>query len=128
MPGAGSSRTPPRGHAGRAILQIRRPMTSRPSWISHSARVQGCLLAGALGDSLGAPIEFLTLAEIRQRYGSCGIADLDEAYGKVGAITDDTQMTLFTAEGLLRSRCQAERGGRRSPVGPVYHAYIRWLH
>jgi ADP-ribosylglycohydrolase len=90
--------------------------------------VQGCLLAGAIGDSLGAPIEFLTLAEIRERYGPCGIADLGEAYGKVGAITDDTQMTLFTAEGLLRARCQAERGGRGSPVGAVYHAYIRWLH
>ena len=103
-------------------------MSRRPSWISHRARVQGCLLAGALGDALGAPIEFLTLPEIRARYGPGGIADLDEAYGRVGAITDDTQMTMFTAEGLLRSRCQAERGRRASPVGAVYHAYVRWLH
>jgi ADP-ribosylglycohydrolase len=90
--------------------------------------VYGSLLAGALGDSLGAPVEFLSLAEIRRRYGPNGITDLDKAYGRVGAITDDTQMTLFTAEGLLRARCRAEKQGHASPLVAVYHAYIRWLY
>ena len=45
-----------------------------------------------------------------------------------GAITDDTQMTLFTAEGLLRAHCR----GMHKGIGPahdsvVYQAYIRWL-
>jgi ADP-ribosylglycohydrolase len=29
----------------------------------------GCLLGGAVGDALGAPIEFLSLAQIRSKYG-----------------------------------------------------------
>jgi len=103
-------------------------MTPRCSCISHRARVHGSLLAGALGDALGAPVEFLSLAEIRRRYGPKGITDLDEAYGRIGAITDDTQMTLFTLEGLLRARCRSGHGGNGSPVPAVYHAYIRWLY
>ncbi len=102
-------------------------MAGRLRSVSHRSRVQGCLLAGAVGDALGAPVEFLKLAEIRERYGPSGIADLDEAYGRVGAITDDTQMTLFTLEGLLRARCHAERGRHVDPVASVHHAYLRWL-
>ena len=67
------------------------------------ARFRGCLLAGAAGDALGAPVEFMGIDEIRARFGPAGIPDYVPYAGKVGAITDDTQMTLFTAEGLLRS-------------------------
>ena len=69
---------------------------------------EGCLLGGAVGDALGAPVEFMTLEEILGRFGPAGIGEFAQAYGKVGAITDDTQMTLFTAEGLIQS--QADRG------------------
>lgn len=62
-------------------------------------RYQGCLLGGAVGDALGAPLEFMRRSEILQAFGPKGITDLVPAYGKLGAITDDTQMTLFTAEG-----------------------------
>jgi len=64
-------------------------------------RIRGCLLGGAIGDALGAPVEFMSAAEIRRTFGPGGIGDYSEAYGRRGAITDDTQMTLFTAEGLL---------------------------
>src|SRR5262249_51568757 len=63
----------------------------------------GCLLGGAVGDALGAPVEFDSIQRIRSEYGPEGIKDYDAAYGRRGAITDDTQMTLFTAEGLLRT-------------------------
>jgi ADP-ribosylglycohydrolase len=96
--------------------------------VSYRARVHGCLLAGALGDALGAPVEFMKLPQIRKRYGPQGITELDEAYGRVGAITDDTQMTLFTAEGLLRARCHGLRGGNGLPLEVIYRAYIRWLY
>ena len=66
-------------------------------------RVAGCLLGGACGDALGAPVEFLKLSEITASYGPEGITNFDVAYGIVGAITDDTQMTLFTVEGLIRA-------------------------
>jgi len=89
--------------------------------------VVGCLLGGAVGDALGGPVEFLTLAEIRARYGREGIRDLVPSYGRLGAITDDTQMTLFTAEGLLQARRRGRERGIWHPPTMVYHAYLRWL-
>ncbi|WP_346798039.1 ADP-ribosylglycohydrolase family protein [Halomonas sp. Bachu 37] len=65
-------------------------------------RFRGCLLGGAVGDALGASVEFLSPAEILERFGSEGITDYAPIYGGLGRITDDTQMTLFTADGLLR--------------------------
>ncbi|NRQ35354.1 ADP-ribosylglycohydrolase family protein [Nonomuraea sp. NN258] len=83
-------------------------------------RVRGCLLGGAIGDALGAPIEFQSLREIRRNYGKNGIdAYVTDWRGKAGLITDDTQMTLFTVEGLVR-------GGER-PVAAMREAYLRWL-
>jgi ADP-ribosyl-[dinitrogen reductase] hydrolase len=81
-------------------------------------RILGCLLAGAVGDALGAPVEFLTTSAIRARYGPTGITGYDEVYGRRGAITDDTQMTLFTAEALL---------GGGDPLDQLRDAYLRWL-
>ena len=93
---------------------------------SHS-RIRGCLLGGAVGDALGAPVEFMSLKEIRDRFGPDGIRDFEPAYGRSGSITDDTQMTLFTAEGLLRATMRmADRGICHVP-SMVHHAYLRWL-
>jgi ADP-ribosyl-[dinitrogen reductase] hydrolase len=66
-------------------------------------RAYGCLVAGAVGDALGAWIEFSSLAEIRDRWGADGIVGYAPAYGTEGAITDDTQMTLLTVEALRRA-------------------------
>jgi ADP-ribosylglycohydrolase len=90
-------------------------------------RYRGCLLGGAVGDALGAPVEFMSLSEIRARFGRAGITEYTTAFDRKGAITDDTQMTLFTAEGLLRA--YVHNGGRdaRSVAAAVAHAYARWL-
>lgn len=87
-----------------------------------------CLLGGAVGDALGAPIEFMPLKDIRQTFGPDGLADYAPAYGRVGAVTDDTQMTLFTAEGVLRAFVRLERKGIASVVGVAGYAYKRWLY
>jgi len=91
-------------------------------------RIRASLLAGALGDALGAPIEFLSLAAIRGRFGPRGLDHLEPAYGRVGAITDDTQMTLFTVEGLIRAYVRGKSRGIGHPPSVVHHAYKRWLH
>ena len=88
---------------------------------------RGCLLGGAIGDALGAPVEFLSRAQIRQRYGDQGIDRFDVAYGRIGAITDDTQMTMFTAEGLLQALSLRQRGSDERPEMVVHRAYLRWL-
>jgi ADP-ribosylglycohydrolase len=92
------------------------------------SRYRGCLLGGAVGDALGAPVEFMRDAEIRSRFGAGGIRDFVPAYGRLGAITDDTQMTLFTAAGMLRAHVRAALRG----IGPDFasvtaRAYQRWL-
>lgn len=107
-----------------------RALTPVPASVIEQARrpyISGCILGGAVGDALGAPIEFLTLSAIRAQYGPQGVADLAPAYGRVGAITDDTQMTMFTAEGLLRGIARAHDRGNCYALGVVYGAYLRWL-
>lgn len=88
---------------------------------------QGCLIGGAVGDALGAAIEFDSIQTIRRKFGEQGLTDYAPAYGRIGAITDDTQMTLFTAEGLLRANTRYNHKGICSPPKVVYHAYLRWL-
>jgi ADP-ribosyl-[dinitrogen reductase] hydrolase len=99
-----------------------------PSDSRVRSRFSGCLLGGAVGDALGAPVEFLDLDEIVSAYGEAGIRDYAPAYGKLGAITDDTQMTLFTAEAVLSAHLAAilqsqEPDFFRAAAG----SYARWL-
>lgn len=90
-------------------------------------RIRGSLLAGAVGDALGAPIEFDSLREIRARFGAAGLQELVPAFRRLGAITDDTQMTLFTAEGLILAARDPVFAGRSGMVRSVHRAYLRWL-
>lgn len=65
-------------------------------------KIRGSLIGGAIGDALGYPVEFMSYAGIVHKYGERGITryELDRKSGKA-LISDDTQMTLFTANGLL---------------------------
>lgn len=98
--------------------------------LSLTSRIRGSLLGGALGDALGAPIEFLQWPAIRAKWGPRGLTHFVPAYGVpegVGAITDDTQMTLFTVEGLIRAQVRYEAKGLCHPPSVVHQAYRRWL-
>jgi ADP-ribosyl-[dinitrogen reductase] hydrolase len=99
-----------------------------PSDSRVRSRFNGCLLGGAVGDALGAPVEFLDLDEIVLAFGEQGIRDYAPAYGKLGAITDDTQMTLFTAEALLSAHVySAQQGQDPDFFRAAAAAYARWL-
>jgi len=88
-------------------------------------RAKGCLVGGAVGDALGYPVEFLSEKEIARRYGSGGIEELEsDAKKGMALISDDTQMTLFTANGLLLA---AAHPGERSVEGWIFAAYLDWL-
>lgn len=98
--------------------------TVRP--VNARDRFRGCLLGGAVGDALSAPVEFWSLAEIRSsRLGPSRVTGYVDG---VAAITDDTQMTLFTAEGLIRASVRARAKGICHTPSVVHHAYLRWLH
>jgi len=80
-----------------------------------------------VGDALGAPVEFLDRRGIESRFGPNGITDYAEAYGRLGAITDDTQMTLWTAEGLMRANNRFRDRGICHMPSVVLGSYYRWL-
>lgn len=61
------------------------------------SRVRGALLGGALGD----------------------------AYGRQGAVTAATQLTMFTVDGLIRAHVRRDTGGWHPPTD-VHRAYRRW--
>ena len=93
-------------------------------------RVRGSLIGGAIGDALGFPVEFIySYEEIQRRFGENGITRLqteqwwtESSIGKA-VISDDTQMTLFTALGLLNAK---EKG--MAPVPAICHAYVEWFY
>lgn len=86
-------------------------------------KYRGCLIGGAVGDALGYRVEFLDEASIFSRYGENGITEYDCVNG-VAEISDDTQMTLFTATGLLFA---TTRGMNRGISGP-YSSYIGYSY
>lgn len=92
----------------------------------YRSRVAGCLLGGGLGDALGAPVEFSAIGEIRERYGPDGVTELGGPADGPGLITDDTQLTLFTCEGVIGAALNGAAGPGQV-AGHVYRAYLRWL-
>ena len=68
--------------------------------MNHLTRCQGCLIGGAIGDALGYPIEFMSQESIFSKYGSDGLTDY-VLTNNIAQISDDTQMTLFTADAII---------------------------
>ncbi|WP_191302412.1 ADP-ribosylglycohydrolase family protein [Lentzea cavernae] len=94
--------------------------------VSHkdNSRLRGCLLGGAIGDALGADTENLPMEVVRERHGPDGITDLPEKPD----VTDDTQMTLFTFEAVIRAHVRERLTGERDITAVTQNAYQRWLH
>jgi len=92
-------------------------------------QVRGSLFGGAVGDALGYPVEFFDEEEIFSRYGENGIREyeLDQESGKA-LISDDTQMTLFTANGILIANTRVSmRGIGGTPHNYIPMSYLDWL-
>lgn len=88
--------------------------------------VAGCLFGGAYGDALGFPVEFTRYSSIINIYGEEGITELQIRNDKA-EISDDTQMTLFTANGLLYGQTRAFMRGISAPISRyVFKAYQEW--
>jgi len=82
--------------------------------ITPDDRILGCLIGGAVGDALGYQVEFDSWPQIEREWGPSGVTEL-----RRNRVSDDTQMTLFTAEGLI----EAAEGDE---VASVRRAYLRW--
>ena len=88
----------------------------------------------AVGDALGAPLEFMTAEEIRRRYGGPVTEMIGGGWLSVepGEVTDDTQMTLAVAEGIAETNGSTpmfqigETGIRRTQRMSEAHALPCW--
>lgn len=88
-------------------------------------KFKGCLIGGAVGDALGYAVEFMSPFAIFKKYGERGITEY-ELHNGVAEISDDTQMTLFTATGLLAG---AAGGMARGDYAEYYiaNSYRAWF-
>ena len=91
--------------------------------------IRGCLMAGAAGDALGYTVEFMSRNQILSRYGKKGITEFELTKDGKALVSDDTQLTLFTACGMLMGvtrGCMRGIGGK--PEKYVDGAYIDWYY
>ncbi|TDD89682.1 ADP-ribosylglycohydrolase family protein [Saccharopolyspora karakumensis] len=96
--------------------------------IDAHERFLGSMLGGAMGDALGYAIEFSDIGMIRHHHGENGLTEPVLRDGVV-QISDDTQMMLFTLEGLVRAHVARRVEPRdNDPIPEVQHAYQRWFH
>ena len=93
-------------------------------------RIRGSLVGGAIGDALGYPVEFMSRKNILHKYGNMGVRRFQE-FDRNGraVVSDDTQMTLFTANGLLFGVTRlCTHGGLGAGLKDfVAYAYQDWL-
>ncbi|NUV54478.1 ADP-ribosylglycohydrolase family protein [Streptomyces coelicolor] len=101
------------------------PVWGRREQQDFRSRVRGTLLGAAVGDALGAPVDTLDLDTIRRTHGAEGLTDLAPAYGRRGAVTHHTQLTLFTVDGLIRAQVRRDTGAWHPPTD-LHRAYLRW--
>lgn len=86
-------------------------------------RYEGAMLGVAIGDALGAPLEFMSAFQINQLHGT-----VREMIGggwlnvQPGEVTDDTQMTLAVAEGILADGPEPQI----APCLMVGANFLRW--
>lgn len=91
-------------------------------------KIRGSLIGGAAGDALGYPVEFMSYDAITAKYGQHGITEYDpNPKTGLAEISDDTQMTLFTATGVLLGVTRGMTRGIAAPLESYCgHAYTTW--
>lgn len=88
-------------------------------------RCRGALVGGAVGDALGYEVEFMDLRSIRKRFGPKGITRY-VLHGGVAQFSDDTQMTLFTLEGMMNGIIATKAGKAEEVLPYIEKAYLNW--
>ncbi|WP_457950561.1 ADP-ribosylglycohydrolase family protein [Pseudarthrobacter sp. alpha12b] len=90
------------------------------------SRIHGSLLGGALGDALGYAVDSDSIAGIRERFGAQGLAGFEDLPGP-WHFSDDTQLTLYTVDGLVEALEWANSGVGADVNACLWLAYLRWL-
>ena len=92
----------------------------------YASRVLGCLLGGAVGDALGYEVEFSSLRAIRDRFGQAGIQEPVLSPDGKAVVSDDTQMTIFTADGLIESLADNGSINQNDALDAIRAATFNW--
>ena len=96
---------------------------------SEQDRTLGCMVGGAVGDALGYPVEFDSWTRICRRYGRQGITRYQLDRTGLALISDDTQMALFTAAGVLLGMTRGYLRGIAARLDSYcQYTYLDWLH
>ena len=75
-----------------------------PVYTKHTPdNFSGCMLGSAIGDAMGKPVEYANIDTIRETYGRKGITDLVVNENGVAEVSEDTQLSMFTADGIIKS-------------------------
>ncbi|MBM4283584.1 MAG: ADP-ribosylglycohydrolase family protein [Deltaproteobacteria bacterium] len=103
-------------------------------------RIAGSLLATAVGDALGYPHEFRTVAQVRREIGPAGLVDFvalqDPRFTRPfivgtahppGTFTDDTQMTLAVAEALIEAGRPRTKAGHDALIQAMGRRFVDWF-
>lgn len=90
-------------------------------------KARGCLIGGAAGDALGYTVEFSSLNSIIDEYGQSGITAFVPDSKGTARFSDDTQMTLFTAEGLLSAFAENHQASPEDVERHMKEAYLAWF-
>ena len=91
-------------------------------------RIRGSLIGGAIGDALGYPVEFISRKSILRQFGDKGITRFKLNKSGKALVSDDTQMTLFTANGLLNWWENENRLSGAPLSSFVEDAYLDWYY
>ena len=82
-------------------------------------RIRGALYGVAVGEALGGPLEFMSAEAIKQQHGR-----VKEMIGggwlhlEPGEVTDDTQMTMAVARGIVRDP--------QDPIPHIGQNFVEW--
>lgn len=103
-------------------------LADAPRVAASRERFVGAVLGCAIGEALGIPISADGWDEIRAKHGSSGLSDYIPAGHPAGRLGSDTQLMLFSLEGMTRANTARRGTGVDDPFRHIQHAYQRWLH
>lgn len=110
----------------RNILSVFWHILNKMDYSKLQDKCRGSLIGGAVGDALGYEVEFMSLDAIRREYGPQGITRYSPNPDGISQFSDDTQMTLFTLEGLMNGII-ATQGDQPEKILPyIAKSYLSW--